>query len=75
MMMMISVKKSRTLEVYELTHLRQKMRSFLFRLAKEQNGLVLGDKEKGFYNIMNVVLASTNGVMPKAISSICLMLY
>jgi hypothetical protein len=74
-MMMTSVKKSRTLEVYELTHLGQKMRSSLFRLTRVQNGSVLRDKEKGFYNIMNVVLASTIGVMLEVVSFICLMLY
>ncbi len=61
--MMISMKKSRTSKIYELIHLGQKMRYSLFKLAREQNGLVLGDKEKGFYNMMNVVLASTTGVM------------
>jgi hypothetical protein len=45
-MMMTLVKKSRTLEIYELTHLGQKMRSFLFKLAKVQNGSVLGEEKK-----------------------------
>ncbi len=48
-MMMISMKKARILEVYKLTQLGQKMRSSLFRLARVQNGSVLGDKKKGFY--------------------------
>jgi len=73
--MMTLVKKSRTLEIYELTHLGQKTRSSLFRLAKVQNGLVLRDKKKTFYNIMNVVLASINGLMSGVIRFICLMLY
>ncbi len=73
--MMILVKKSRILEIYKLTHLGKKVRFSLFRLAKKQNGSVLGDKKRGFYNIMNVVLASTTGIMPKAINSIWLMLY
>jgi hypothetical protein len=46
---MISMKKARILEVYKLTQLGQKMRSSLFRLARVQNGSVLGDKKKGFY--------------------------
>jgi hypothetical protein len=74
-MMMTLVKKSKTLEVYKLIHLREKMRSFLFKLARIRNGLVLGDKKKGFYGIMNVVLASIIGVMVGIISSICLILY
>jgi hypothetical protein len=73
-MMMSSVKKSRILEIYKLTHLGKKGRSFLFRLAKKQNGSVLRKRKRGFYNIMNVILASTPSVMPKAISSIWLML-
>jgi hypothetical protein len=73
--MTILVKKSRTLEVYKLINLREKMRSFLFKVAKVQNGLVLRDKKKGFYSIMNVVLASIIGVMPGIISSIYLILY
>jgi hypothetical protein len=74
-MMMTSVKKSKTLEVYKLTHMRQKMRSSLFRLARVQNGSILGIKKKGFYNIMNVILESIIGVMLKVINYICLMLY
>ncbi len=74
-MMMTSMRKFMTLEVYELTHTEQKIISFLFKLARVQNGLVLRDKGKGFHNIMNVVLASTTSVIPKIINSICLMLY
>ncbi len=74
-MMMTLVKKSRILEVHKLTHLGQKVRSFMFRLARKQNGSVLGNKRRGFYNIMNVILASTTGGMLEAISSIWSMLY
>ncbi len=55
--------------------MRKHMRLSLFKLAKKQNGLVSKERTRGFYNIMNVVLASTTGVMPKAISFIWLMLY
>jgi hypothetical protein len=51
------------------------VRSFMSRLTKFQNGSVLRDKEKDFYNIMNVVLTSIIGVMLEVISFICLMLY
>jgi len=67
---MTSVKKSRILEIYKLTHLKKQGRFLLFKLAKKWNGSVLGERTKGFYNIMNVVLASTIGVMLKAISFI-----
>jgi hypothetical protein len=73
-MMMTSVKKSKILEIYKLTHMGKKVRLFMFKLANSQNGSVLGDKKKGFYNIMNVVLASTTGVMLEAINYIWLML-
>jgi len=56
-MMMISVKKSRILEIYKLTHMRKKGKFLLFRLAKKQNGLVSRERTRGFYNIMNVVLS------------------
>jgi hypothetical protein len=72
---MTSLKKSRTLRIHKMTHLGQKMRSTLFRLARVQNGLVLKDKKKSFFNIMNVVLVAIISVMPKIISSICLILY
>jgi hypothetical protein len=52
-----------------------KMISSLFRLARVQSGLASVDKEKGFYNIMNVVLALTTSIFPEVISYICLMLY
>jgi hypothetical protein len=74
-MMMTSMKKSRILEIYKLTHLRKKGRFSLCKLAKKQNGSVLGERTRGFYNIMNVVLALTTSIMPKAINSIWLMLY
>jgi hypothetical protein len=44
-------------------------------MARKQNGSVVGDNKRGFYNIVNVVLASTIGVMPETISSIGLMFY
>jgi hypothetical protein len=56
-------------------HLRLKMIFSLFKLAKVQNGSILGDKKKSFFNIMNVVLASITYIVPEVISSICLMLY
>jgi hypothetical protein len=63
------------LEVYKLTHLGQKVGFSLSKLARKQNGSILGGKTNDFYNIVNVVLASTIGVMPEAISFIWLMLH
>jgi hypothetical protein len=45
-MMMTSVRKFRTLGVYELTHFGQKIRSSLFKLARVQNGSSLGDMKR-----------------------------
>ncbi len=74
-MMITLVKKFKTLEVYKLTHLGQKMKLFMFVLARVHNGSVLGNKKKSFFIIMNVVLASITSIMPEVINSICLMLY
>ncbi len=74
-MMMTSVKKSRTLEIHKLTHLKKKGRFSLFRLAKKQNGSVSRDWTRSLHNIMRVVLVSTTIVMPATISCMWLMLY
>ncbi len=48
---------------------------FIQSYGKGSEWLGFRRQKKSFYNIMNIVLVSIIGVMPKVISSICLMLY
>jgi hypothetical protein len=43
---MTLVKRSRILELYKLTHLKEKKRFYLFKQVRIQSGLVLGDRQE-----------------------------
>jgi hypothetical protein len=51
------------------------MKSSLFRLARKQNGSVLGEGERILQHHEFCFGINNTSVMPKTINSICLMLY
>ncbi len=71
-MTLISVKRSKTLQVFKLMYLEEKESFSVFRHAKKQNGWVSGGRTEDLYSIMPVALVSTIGDVSVTISCICL---
>jgi hypothetical protein len=73
-MMMTSMKKSRMIETYRMTQLRQLRGCFLFDMVKIRIGLDSGDSYRDSQSITNVVLASIIGVALIFTNCLCWML-